>query len=110
MTQVTEQRVLERVDPNLVEHASAIGDEFLMGFKAVDRIDRPAATVFGSARIGEEHPIYDLARKTGRLLAEEGFAVVTGGGPGVMEAANRGARVAGGLSVGFRIKLARAEL
>jgi uncharacterized protein (TIGR00730 family) len=110
MAQVTEQRVLERVDPDLVEHAAAIGYEFLMGFKAVDRIGRPAATIFGSARIREEHPMYDLARRTGRLLAEEGFAVVTGGGPGVMEAANRGAGEAGGLSVGFRIKLARAEL
>jgi uncharacterized protein (TIGR00730 family) len=110
MAQVTEQRVLERIDPHLVEHAAEIGYEFLMGFKAVDRIGRPAATIFGSARIHRDHPMYDLARMTGRLLAEDGFAVVTGGGPGVMEAANRGAREAGGLSVGFRIKLARAEL
>jgi uncharacterized protein (TIGR00730 family) len=105
-----DRRVLERVDPQLVEHAAEIGYEFLEGFKAVDSIGRPAATVFGSARIGADHPMYELARQTGRLLAEEGFAVVTGGGPGVMEAANRGAREAGGVSVGFRIKLPRAEL
>jgi uncharacterized protein (TIGR00730 family) len=110
MEEASDQRVLERVDPDLVEHAAAIGYEFLMGFKAVDRIGRPAATIFGSARIREVHPMYALARETGRLLAEEGFGVVTGGGPGVMEAANRGAREAGGLSVGFRIKLPRAEL
>jgi uncharacterized protein (TIGR00730 family) len=101
--------VLERVDPNIVRHAREIGDEFRMGFEAVDRIDRPAATIFGSARIGPDNPVYKAARETGRLLAEAGFAVVTGGGPGVMEAANRGAREAGGLSVGFRIKLPHFE-
>ena len=105
-----DQRVLERIDPHLLRHAAEIGAEFLEGFKAVDQIDRPAATVFGSARIRESHPMYALARETGRLLAEKGFAVVTGGGPGIMEAANRGAREAGGLSVGFPIKLPRAEL
>jgi uncharacterized protein (TIGR00730 family) len=110
MAQTLDQRILERVDPHLLRHAAEIGAEFLEGFRAVDKIGRPAATVFGSARIGPGHPMYDLARQTGRLLAEEGFAVVTGGGPGVMEAANRGAHEAGGLSVGFRIKLARAEL
>jgi uncharacterized protein (TIGR00730 family) len=82
-----------------------IADEFRAGFALVDQIDRPAATLFGSARIGEEHPVYAAARQTGRLLAEAGFAVVTGGGPGVMEAANRGAQEAGGLSVGFNIEL-----
>jgi uncharacterized protein (TIGR00730 family) len=101
--------VLERVDPNILRHAREIGDEFRMGFEAVDRIDRPAATIFGSARIGRDNPVYAAARETGRLLAEAGFAVVTGGGPGVMEAANRGAQEAGGLSVGFRIKLPHFE-
>ena len=104
-----DQGVLERVDPHLLRHAAEIGAEFLMGFKAVDRISRPAATIFGSARISETHPVYRLAREAGRLLAEEGFAVVTGGGPGVMEAANRGARDGGGVSVGFRIKLPHFE-
>ena len=87
-----DQSVLERVDPHLLSHAAEIGAEFLMGFKAVDRISRPAATIFGSARISDDAPVYEPARETGRLLAEEGFAVVTGGGPGVMEAANRGAQ------------------
>jgi uncharacterized protein (TIGR00730 family) len=65
----------------------------------------PAITVFGSARIREGHRSYAQARIVGRLLAEAGFAVVTGGGGGVMEAANRGCHEAGGQSVGFNIEL-----
>ncbi len=107
---IDDRQVLERIDPDLVEHAARIGYEFLEGFKAVERIGRPGATIFGSARIDEGHRIYAKAREVGRLFAEEGFAVVTGGGPGVMEAANRGAREAGGLSVGFRIHLPHEEL
>jgi uncharacterized protein (TIGR00730 family) len=76
-----------------------------MGFEAVDRIPRPAATVFGSARTPRSDEEYEQARACGRALAEAGFAVVTGGGPGVMEAANRGAKEAGGFSVGFNIEL-----
>jgi uncharacterized protein (TIGR00730 family) len=71
----------------------------------VQRIDRPAVSVFGSARVAAGGPIYESARATGRAFAEDGFAVVTGGGPGVMEAANRGCQEAGGLSVGFNIEL-----
>jgi uncharacterized protein (TIGR00730 family) len=100
-----DRRLLERRDGDLVADAERIGQEFLEGFEAVERIDRPAITVFGSARIHEGSEEYAQARKVGRLLAEAGFAVVTGGGPGVMEAANRGAREAGGLSVGFGIEL-----
>ncbi|MEX1357852.1 MAG: TIGR00730 family Rossman fold protein [Gaiellaceae bacterium] len=99
-------------DRRILEHDGAISgdvrriaEEFRVGFELVERIDRPAATVFGSARVGEDHPAYRSAREAGRLLAEAGFAVVTGGGPGVMEAANRGAQEAGGLSVGFNIDL-----
>src|SRR5207249_11119297 len=75
------------------------------GFEAVDRIDRPAVSLFGSARVREGHPAYEEAREVGKRFAEAGFAVITGGGPGVMEAANRGAKEGGGLSVGFNIKL-----
>ena len=103
---MTEDRqILEGHDGDLTGDARRIGDEFLEGFIAVSRIDRPAITVFGSARITEDSPEYAEARKVGRLLAQAGFAVVTGGGPGAMEAANRGARDGGGLSVGFNIEL-----
>ena len=78
--------------------------EFLRGFESFD-FDAPCVTVFGSARFGEDHRHYKLARETGRALAEAGYAVMTGGGPGIMEAANRGAKEAGGLSLGCNIKL-----
>jgi uncharacterized protein (TIGR00730 family) len=100
-----DRRLLERRDGDLAGHVARIADEFLQGFIAVERIDRPAVTVFGSARVHEGHPAYNQARVVGKLLAEAGFAVVTGGGPGVMEAANRGCREGGGLSVGFNIEL-----
>jgi uncharacterized protein (TIGR00730 family) len=100
-----DRRLLERRDGDLAGHAQRIGQEFLEGFVAVERIGRPAVSVFGSARIREDHPVYTQARDVGRQLAEAGFAVVTGGGPGVMEAANRGAREGGGVSVGFNIEL-----
>ena len=74
-------------------------------FEEVAKIAKPAVTIFGSARVREDHPAYKAAVETGRLFAEAGFTVVTGGGPGVMEAANRGAKEGGGLSVGFNIKL-----
>jgi uncharacterized protein (TIGR00730 family) len=102
---VEDRRLLERREGDLAADVAKIADEFLQGFEAVERIGRPAITVFGSARVREDHPAYTAAREAGRLLAEAGFAVVTGGGPGVMEAANRGAREAGGLSVGFNIEL-----
>jgi uncharacterized protein (TIGR00730 family) len=103
---VEDRRLLERRDgDNLSAHAARIGDEFLQGFEAVERIDRPAVSIFGSARVREGHPVYEEARIVGRGFVEAGFAVVTGGGPGVMEAANRGAREGGGLSVGFNIEL-----
>jgi uncharacterized protein (TIGR00730 family) len=66
--------------------------------------------VFGSARLGEDDPAYNVARKTGALLAGAGFTVMTGGGPGVMEAANRGAAEAGGRSIGCNVHLPREQL
>jgi uncharacterized protein (TIGR00730 family) len=90
---------------DLRAHSESIGDEFLAGFETVEKIDRPAVSCFGSARSPEGSPAYELARETARLFAEAGWAVVTGGGPGVMEAANRGCREGGGLSVGFGIEL-----
>jgi uncharacterized protein (TIGR00730 family) len=100
-----DRRLLEGRDGDLQNHAARIGHEFLMGFAAVERIGRPAVSVFGSARVDDEHPAYAAAREVGRRLAQAGFAVVTGGGPGAMEAANRGAQEAGGVSVGFNIEL-----
>ena len=88
-----------------VGHAQRIGEEFLAGFETVDKIDRPAVSIFGSARVHEGSFAYDEARATAKLFGEAGWAVVTGGGPGVMEAANRGCREGGGLSVGFNIEL-----
>ncbi|MEZ6318920.1 MAG: TIGR00730 family Rossman fold protein [Phycisphaerales bacterium] len=78
--------------------------ECIRGFRQLHFIG-PCVTVFGSARFGEEHPYYRLAREVGRRLAEAKYAVMTGGGPGVMEAANRGAKDGGGLSIGCNIEL-----
>jgi uncharacterized protein (TIGR00730 family) len=100
-----DRKLLEHRDLAIEEHVAMISDEFRKGFEAVDRVPRPAVTVFGSARIAEGSAGYEAARECGRRLAEAGFAVVTGGGPGVMEAANRGAKEGGGYSVGFNIEL-----
>jgi uncharacterized protein (TIGR00730 family) len=100
-----DRRVLRRRHETLAGDVALIASEFLSGFQAVARIDRPAISVFGSARVAEGSRWYEQAREVGKLLAERGYAVVTGGGPGVMEGANRGCREAGGLSVGFNITL-----
>ncbi len=100
-----DRRLLSRQDGDLAGHVKRIAEEFLEGFIAVERIGRPAITVFGSARVEEGNPVYEEAREVGRRLVGAGFAVVTGGGPGVMEAANRGAQEGGGISVGFNIEL-----
>lgn len=78
--------------------------EFIRGFRKLHFVG-PCVTVFGSARFGEGTTAYDLARSMGRAIADLGFTVMTGGGPGIMEAANRGARDVGGFSVGCNIKL-----
>lgn len=87
-----------------LESAVRVFLEFLRGLELLD-VGRPVVTVFGSARFGEDHPYYELARNLGRELAGHGFAVMTGGGPGIMEAANRGCHEAGGYSIGANIKL-----
>jgi uncharacterized protein (TIGR00730 family) len=81
-----------------------IQGEFVHGFDALANVS-PAVSVFGSARTSEADPYYVHAVAVGRLLSERGFAVITGGGPGIMEAANRGAREAGGKSIGCNIEL-----
>jgi len=78
--------------------------EFVEGFEALAEVG-PAVAVFGSARTREHDPMYELARAVGRELAGAGFAVITGGGPGAMEAANRGCREGGGYSIGCNIEL-----
>jgi len=79
--------------------------EYAVGFDRMSRLKVPAVTVFGSARTKITNRYYDLARALGEGLAKAGFAVATGGGPGIMEAANRGAFDAGGISVGLNILL-----
>jgi uncharacterized protein (TIGR00730 family) len=99
------RRIFRRSQEPLAADVSLIASEFLAGFQLIQQIDRPAVSIFGSARITEGAPSYEQARATGRAFADAGFAVVTGGGPGVMEAANRGCKDADGLSVGFNIAL-----
>lgn len=82
--------------------------EFVHGFAALS-IQQPCVTIFGSARFSEGHRYYELARKMGRALAEAGFAVITGGGQGIMEAANRGAKEGGGPSIGCTIQLPKEQ-
>src|SRR6186997_1646081 len=103
--ETSDQRILERTHEDLANDVAIIASEFLGGFQKVLEIDRPAVSIFGSARVGEDSRPYTQARATATLFAEAQFAVVTGGGPGVMEAANRGCKEGGGLSVGFNIAL-----
>lgn len=83
--------------------------QFLRGFRKLHFIG-PCITVFGSARFKEDHPEYERAVSVGKSIAEMGFATMTGGGPGIMEAANRGAYEAGGYSVGCAIKLPKEQV
>jgi uncharacterized protein (TIGR00730 family) len=87
-----------------LREAARIFVECIKGYRRL-HFAGPCVTVFGSARFKEDHPYYVLARQVGARLAEAGFTVMTGGGPGIMEAANRGAKEAGGLSVGSNIAL-----
>jgi uncharacterized protein (TIGR00730 family) len=105
----TDQRLLDSRGPTDWVHADPwrvlrIQAEFVEGFGALAELG-PAIAVFGSARTPAEHPTYALAQRLGGALADAGFAVITGGGPGAMEAANKGASEAGGVSVGLGIEL-----
>jgi uncharacterized protein (TIGR00730 family) len=102
---VDDRRILQADDYAERLHVKRIADEFFEGFEAVADIAKPAVTIFGSARVREDHPAYASAVETAKRFARAGFTVVTGGGPGIMEAANRGAKEGGGLSVGFNIEL-----
>jgi uncharacterized protein (TIGR00730 family) len=102
---VDDRRLLNTNDFDPAVAVERIAAEFRAGFAQLAKIDRPAVTMFGSARLSEGHPFYEVARAVGRRFAERGWAVITGGGPGLMEAGNRGAQEGGGLSVGFNIEL-----
>jgi uncharacterized protein (TIGR00730 family) len=104
---IEDRRILEAeaTASDLDQHVNRIAEEFRQGFEAVDRIPKPAVTIFGSARVREGDLPYEQARAVARRFSQEGWSVVTGGGPGVMEAANRGAKEGRGLSVGFNIEL-----
>lgn len=107
---VGERQLLQGPQPRGSELARAlrIFFELIKGFRALHFVG-PCVTVFGSARFGEQHRYYRLARETGAELARAGFTTMTGGGPGIMEAANRGAREAGGPSVGCNITLPKEQ-
>jgi len=100
-----DRKILDTGTSDIDESVARIAAEFRAGFEKVAEIDRPAVALFGSARVRDGSEPYAWARAVGRTFAEAGWAVVTGGGPGVMEAANRGAQEGGGLSVGFNIEL-----
>jgi uncharacterized protein (TIGR00730 family) len=104
-----DQRLLQEADDTAflrtdTWRALRIMGEFVEGFDALAGIGR-AVSVFGSARVGRSDPTYRMARSLTRKLAQNGYAIITGGGPGIMEAANRGAREGGGISVGCNIEL-----
>jgi uncharacterized protein (TIGR00730 family) len=105
----TDQRLLDRRGPTDWVHTDPwrvlrIQSEFVEGFGLLAELPR-AVSVFGSARTKPDHPYYEAGVRIGGALARAGYAVITGGGPGAMEAANRGAHEAGGLSVGLGIEL-----
>jgi len=106
------------IEPKFILDNTVVGDswrmfrimsEFTEGFDGMSAIDIPAVTIYGSARTPQDHEYYLLAEKIAARLAQEGFAIITGGGPGIMEAGNKGAFSAGGISVGLNINLPREQ-
>ncbi|RPH40198.1 MAG: TIGR00730 family Rossman fold protein [Desulfobulbaceae bacterium] len=111
--QFPERRRVKR-EPKYVLDNSVVGDswrmfrimsEFVDGFDAMSAVDVPAVTIYGSARTPKDHAYYKLTEDIAAGLAQCGYAVITGGGPGIMEAANKGATEAGGISIGLNISL-----
>lgn len=109
-----QERRRVRREPKYVLDNTVVGDswrmfrimsEFVDGFDAMSAVDLPAVTIYGSARTSTDHPYYKLTEKIAGELARAGYAVITGGGPGIMEAANKGAMEAGGISIGLNISL-----
>jgi uncharacterized protein (TIGR00730 family) len=115
-TETEDEKLFEREPtdrrPDFVDsdpwRALRILSEFVEGFDALAGVG-PAVTVFGSARVARDSPEYKLARMIARKLAQSGYAIITGGGPGIMEAANRGCKEGGGLSIGCNIELAHEQ-
>ncbi len=108
-----ERRKIKR-EPKYILDNSLVGDswrmfrimaEFVDGFDAMSAVQAPAVTIYGSARTPVDHPWYTLTENIAKGLAEAGYAVITGGGPGIMEAANKGASEGGGVSIGVNISL-----
>ena len=104
----------KQIEPKYELDNTVVGDswrmfrimgEFVEGFDALSAVDAPAVTIYGSARTPTDHPWYLLTVEIARELAQSGYAIVTGGGPGIMEAANKGASEGGGVSVGLNISL-----
>ncbi len=117
MNNINNGRIIK--EPKYVLDNTVVGDswrmfrimsEFVDGFDAMSAIDLPAVTIYGSARTPVDHKYYLLSEKIAAGLARAGYCVITGGGPGVMEAANKGASEAGGVSVGLSIDLPHEEV
>ena len=108
-----ERRKIKR-EPKYILDNTIVGDswrmfrimsEFVDGFDAMSAVEVPAVTIYGSARTTPEHPWYQLTESIAKGLAEAGYGIITGGGPGLMEAANKGAAEGGGVSIGLNISL-----
>jgi uncharacterized protein (TIGR00730 family) len=100
-----DRKILDHPSADIETSVAKIAAEFRIGFEKVAEIRRPAVALFGSARVREGSKPYEDARAVGKCFGEAGWAVVTGGGGGVMEGANRGAKEGGGQSIGFNIEL-----